>query len=127
MHPTYDCNPIFVYIFAARKIIQLDGYLKILLMEKILLVNKNDLAEIFDQKLEEFYAKLKGEPKESPKKLLSSQEVCKILNITLPTLIAYRKQGLLREIKVGRHVYFDKEEFYADLDNLQKGGKNESK
>lgn len=59
------------------------------------------------------------QPKEE-EKLLTSQEVCKMLQITPQTLCNYMKKGKLQPLKTAGKNYFQKEAVLASLVSLKK-------
>ena len=53
-------------------------------------------------------------------KLLTAKETCDLLNITLPTLIRWTKDGLLQEHRKGSRVYYKYGEIMNSLQSPKK-------
>jgi len=46
----------------------------------------------------------------NPDDLLTQHEVCKLLNISVQTLIRHKRNGLISDVKIGRKSYFKRSE-----------------
>ncbi|MDB4656025.1 helix-turn-helix domain-containing protein [Flavobacteriales bacterium] len=89
-------------------------------MENLSLLDKNDLKEVLETLIREAVrAELKcssvsGEI--SP--VMSRDEVCKMLHISLPTLNQWEKDGTIPKPKrLGKRVYFIRKDFIAFLES----------
>ncbi|MEQ3501156.1 helix-turn-helix domain-containing protein [Tenacibaculum sp. SSH1-16] len=74
-------------------------------------VTPNQLEELIEKKLTEQFEDLKKQLQ--PKKqtnLLTRDEAIKLLQINLSTLYKYTKQGKLQAYKLGKRVYYKREE-----------------
>jgi excisionase family DNA binding protein len=90
-------------------------------MNSIVVVDFNDLKNLITECIYEALAKSKPEGKKHESKLLTLEDVLKILGVSDTTIYQYRKQGKLRFHKLGRRIYFYEHEVYEDLNNLNKG------
>ena len=57
---------------------------------------------------------------ESHDRLLSISDVCQRLDITPPTLLSWRKQGVINDYRIGSRVYFKESEIQAALGTVKK-------
>ncbi|MHA1973115.1 MAG: helix-turn-helix domain-containing protein [Candidatus Hodarchaeales archaeon] len=75
------------------------------------------LVEIIRNCVKEEFEKRPAESicKEDHEKLLSTEEVCKIFNVSTVTLYKWKKKGLIPYYKVGRRVYFKNSEIIESL------------
>lgn len=55
---------------------------------------------------------------------ISQQEICSFLNITEPTLIRWKKKGVIPFLQVGSRVLFQKSKVISALESKKKGLKN---
>lgn len=71
-------------------------------------------------------AKFLSKPEPSSEKYLTINEVAKLLNVSLPTIWAWRKEGKLPFKRIGRRVLFSKTDVEKSLKNIDlkeiKGG-----
>ncbi len=88
-------------------------------MEQILLngINIDELLEKIGQLIDSKLEKASSQVKESPP-LLSRNEVCKLLKISLPTLTDWTKQGWLQSYKMGNRVFYKSNEVEEALLNV---------
>lgn len=82
-----------------------------------MLVSKHDLEKVVLSALKDVTpAPTAKEPED---KFLTSEEVCKLLRITAPTLLDIRKKGHLNSYKPNKRVLFKKSEVLAYVDNTK--------
>ena len=95
---------------------------------KTILLSKQELIEILDERLE---LKLKGIKQQSPpsinKVLLTRKDVAKIFGVSLVTVSAWTKQGIINPMRMGSRVYFYKSEIIeaTETEKLLKRRRNE--
>jgi excisionase family DNA binding protein len=58
-------------------------------------------------------------------KFLTSKEAAHLLRISLPTLLEYRKRGIVQSIKIGSRVLFSEEDLLLIIDSKRTGGQHE--
>lgn len=95
--------------------------------EEIMVIGKSALRKLIREELEDFFAAmdLLGKsnqpiPISTHEKLISLEEVRKIVGCSAPKLLDLRKANRFPpEIRIGKSVFFDRQMFY---DFLDKGG-----
>ncbi len=48
--------------------------------------------------------------------LMSQRDVCRLLRLSKPTIIAYERRGLLHVLRIGRRVYYRRSEIMRTLE-----------
>ena len=83
----------------------------------IVFMPAKDLAELIDtiikNQLEEFSKK---DLKSKAEELMTVEEVCEFLHCTPPTLHKHKKQGLIKARRIGRRIYFLKDEILKSME-----------
>ena len=84
-------------------------------MDNILIISKNDLRELLSEMIP---AQTKApEIKESNDEVLyTTEEACKILKCSKPTLHRWKKEGIVPHIRIGNNIRYKK----SDLLKLAK-------
>ena len=65
----------------------------------------------------------KSNKDEKTKQILTRQQVCKLLGISLPTLHSYTKEGLVRAFRLGHKVRYKYDDVIDALKQIKVGGK----
>lgn len=89
-------------------------------MNNLSLLDKNDLKEVLETLIREAVrAELRGpSPSEDVSPVMSRDEVCKMLDISLPTLNQWEKDGTIPKPKrLGKRVYFIRKDFIDFLES----------
>lgn len=85
------------------------------------------LRELF-QFIDDLNSKVAVHKVENPTKLLTRKEVAEILNISLPTLHDWTKNGKITGFRIGSRVLYKSHDIYNSLSqiniSISKGGKN---
>jgi excisionase family DNA binding protein len=68
---------------------------------------KNEIVAEIKKELQELTKSLQPKPFDE---LITRQEASQILQISLPTLLSYRKLGIIQAYKFGRKIRYKKEE-----------------
>lgn len=74
--------------------------------------SSSEFTEIIKQAVREVLseqvipANANAPPKVDARNFVSSKELCKLLSISLPTLIKYRQTGIIRGKKIGGKYYY---------------------
>ena len=68
-------------------------------------------------KLDQVLAKMQTPKQET--ELISREDVCKLLNISLSTLHIWRKQGILKDYRIGNKVRFKKAEVLEAITEIK--------
>ena len=71
------------------------------------MLNEEQLSLLIKNAVNEAVAEAMAQVKNAPARTYTSQEVCDILHVTLPTLWSYVKDGKLSAEKIGRRVFFN--------------------
>ena len=78
---------------------------------RMVFMETNELAELIDtivkNQLEEFSKK---DSKPKVEGLMTVEETCEFIHCTKPTLHKYKKDGLIKSRRLGRRIYFLKDE-----------------
>ena len=80
------------------------------------LVTLKDLQEFKNELLLEVKKSLKENTGQPTKKWLKTNEVCKILGVSITTLLTLRINGVLPYSKIGGCLYFDYEDILKVMD-----------
>lgn len=85
---------------------------------------ENAINKAFERAIKEFI----NPPKPQDKDLKSRKETARILNISLPTLHLFTKEGIIRAYRIGNRVLYKQEDIENALRVIvspnQRGGKN---
>lgn len=65
----------------------------------------------------------KSNIQEKSKQILTRQQVCNLLGISLPTLHSYTKEGLVKAFRLGHKVRYKYEDVIDALKQIKVGGK----
>ena len=83
-----------------------------------------DLAELINtiikDQLEEFSKK---DSKSKDEELMTVEEVCAFLHCSKPTLHKHKKDGLIKARRIGRRIYFIKDEILKSMETKNFKGK----
>ena len=79
----------------------------------------NTLREIVASELQKVKSLLTETPKDESDKILTREEVCKLLKVSTTTLFHWNNDKLLVNHKIGRRVYYMKADVMAKLTNLK--------
>lgn len=71
------------------------------------------IAEAVKEQLSTFFAK------KPDTKLKTRREVAKLLNVSLPTLHAWTKEGVINAVRIGQSVRYRPEDIEEALENIQ--------
>lgn len=90
-------------------------------MKKSILIENIDveiLNEIISKSVERQFNRLKQEfyVEKEKEKLLSREETADLLKISLPTLLDWRKKGIVKPYKLGKRVYYKRHEIMEKLE-----------
>jgi len=77
-------------------------------MEKQFLLNESDLQKIIKNAIFEAVGEIREQfsVEEKPEKLLTTPEACKLLHCSAPTIIRWKKSGIVPFIKIGGKVWY---------------------
>ena len=92
-----------------------------LVMESTFLLQvTNDFYDEIDRRVRKTVAEILEDQKKPLEinKFLTRHQVCKMLNISLPTLLSYSNKGILHGQKVGNRVLFDEQRLRDSLMDL---------
>ena len=80
----------------------------------------NEFYEELDRRVRKTVAEILEDQKKPLEinKFLTRHQVCKLLNISLPTLLSYTNKGILHGQKVGNRVLFDEQRLRDSLKDL---------
>jgi len=88
---------------------------------------KLTLGELF-QFIDDLNSKIASQNIEKHTKLLTRKEVAEILNVSLPTLHDWTKNGKITGFRIGSRVLYKSHDIYNSLSqiniSISKGGKN---
>lgn len=89
-------------------------------MAELLILSKTDLEEVISERikqdLQDAFKSFAPSSNESP--LLTREEAAKILDISLPTLNQWEKDGIIPKPKrLGKRVYFHRKTFFDFLED----------
>ncbi len=79
-------------------------------MQTLLMVNKTDLRELFQEFIREAEKNRAREENTGMKDLMSVPEACDLFQCSRGTIENWQKRGLLRCVYIGRRKYISKEE-----------------
>jgi excisionase family DNA binding protein len=79
----------------------------------------NTLREIVASELQKIKNLIPETPKDETDKVLTREEVCKLLGVSFTTLFNWNNEGILKNYKVGRRVYYKKSDVMAILSPLK--------
>lgn len=89
-------------------------------MENLSLLDQNDLKEVLDTLIRKAVREeiQSGQSTTGESPLLTRDEVAKMLDISLPTLLSWEKDGTIPKPKrLGKRVYFIRKDFIAFLES----------
>ena len=99
-------------------------------MNQIAVINSQELAETLKQAIRD--GLLEFTQKQGLPVLLTTEELCKMLDISVRTAQNYRDKSIIPYLKVGRKIYYEPEEVLAALEsagethlNLTFGGRKQ--
>lgn len=72
---------------------------------------KNEIVAEIKKELQEFTRAIETPPPEE--ELITRDEASKILQISLPTLLSYRKKGIVQGYRLGRKIRYKRAEILA--------------
>ena len=78
----------------------------------------NTLREIVASELQKVKSLLTETPKDDSDKIMTREEVCKLLKVSNTTLFHWNNDKVLVNNKIGRRVYYMKADVMARLTNL---------
>ena len=79
----------------------------------------NTLREIVASELQKVKSLLTETPKDESDKILTREEVCKLLKVSTTTLFHWNNDKVLVNHKIGRRVYYMKADVMAKLNPLR--------
>jgi len=76
-----------------------------------------ELLDLFRAEIQKEFLKFKQEPSSEPAegKLLNIEEACALLHVSKVTIHKWKKQKLIFSHRIGRKIYFKKEELLQSL------------
>jgi predicted site-specific integrase-resolvase len=84
-------------------------------MSEIVVMTQEQLAEFGKNLLEGFIKSMPPITAVPDKDIISPEELCKRLNISIPTQIRYRKKGKLPWLEIGNQIRYDWNEVLEKL------------
>ena len=84
-------------------------------MNQIAVINSQELAETLKQAIRD--GLLEFTQKQDLPVLLTTEELCKMLDISVRTAQNYRDKSIIPYLKVGRKIYYRPEEVLAALES----------
>ena len=88
---------------------------------KIVLIDPEELRALISEELNNIKPVITTSNEAEPP--ISQQEMCRFLNITEPTLIRWKRKGLIPFLQVGSRVLFQKGKVVAALERVKKDAK----
>lgn len=83
-------------------------------MEIIYQIRENDLKKIVENIVKELKKSEQPEIEETPEKLYTAEEACKILRCSKPTLHRWKKSGIIPFVRIGVNIRYRE----SDINNL---------
>ncbi|MCL1671463.1 helix-turn-helix domain-containing protein [Elizabethkingia ursingii] len=88
-------------------------------MLQLIQLSKEELLEEFEVMVRRVFEKMMTEKKaDEEKELYTREEAAKLLNVSYPTLFHWNKDGKLKARKIGKRVYYSKEDVKEALNKL---------
>ena len=87
--------------------------------QTLLMLTPDELKKLIKEAVKDFTP----QPEEKQEGLMSRQEVADYFQITLPTLRAWHKRGVLGSVKIGGRRYYKKHEIESLYNQRLKEGK----
>ncbi len=85
-------------------------------MDNILILNKNDLRELLKEMIPEQPKQTAPAKVNDEEVLFTTDEACKILKCSKPTLHRWKKEGIIPFVRIGSNIRYKK----SDLEKLGK-------
>ena len=83
-------------------------------MEIIYQIRETDLKKIVENIVKELKKSEQPEIEETPGKLYTTEEACKILRCSKPTLHRWKKEGIIPFVRIGVNIRYKE----SDINNL---------
>ena len=93
-------------------------------MQEVIQFLRQELYNTCLKALEEFNLRNTPVEKAEEEKLISVEEAAELFQVSIPTIFNWKKQGKISSYKVGRRVYFKKNEIINSLHKVKIGGTN---
>ncbi|HAT4001765.1 TPA: helix-turn-helix domain-containing protein [Elizabethkingia anophelis] len=88
-------------------------------MLQLIQLSKEELLEEFEVMVRRVLEKMMTEKiADEEKELYTREEAAKLLNVSYPTLFHWNKDGKLKARKIGKRVYYSKEDVKEALNKL---------
>ena len=85
----------------------MDSFSNAVLIQKATL---SDIEAMIDRAVERRMSEFYDKVREKPRELVSRKHAAELLGISLPTLNAYSKTGIIHPVHVGGRVFYDRSE-----------------
>lgn len=87
---------------------------------KTIVISVEEFQKILDERLELALSKLNQEEGHGEETLVTRKDIARLFGVSLVTLNAWMKKGLLPFHRINRRIYFKKSEVLATLENVRK-------
>lgn len=85
-------------------------------MDNILIISKNDLRELLEEMIPTERVNTPEIKESNDEELYTTEEACKILKCSKPTLHRWKKENIVNHIRIGNNIRYKK----SDLMKLAK-------
>ncbi|MCB0401147.1 MAG: helix-turn-helix domain-containing protein [Flavobacteriales bacterium] len=87
---------------------------------KTIVISVEEFQQILDQRLDLALSKLGKEEEHGEETLVTRKDIARLFGVSLVTVNAWMKKGLLPFHRINRRIYFKKSEVLATLENVKK-------
>ena len=87
---------------------------------KTIVISVEEFQKILDERLELALSRLNQEEEHGEETLVTRKDIARLFGVTLVTVNAWMKKGLLPYHRINRRIYFKKSEVLATLENVRK-------
>ena len=87
---------------------------------KTIVISVEEFQKILDERLELALSRLNQEEGHGEETLVTRKDIARLFGVSLVTVNAWMKKGLLPFHRINRRIYFKKSEVLATLENVRK-------
>ena len=87
---------------------------------KTIVISVEEFQKILDERLELALSRLNQEGEHGEETLVTRKDISRLFGVSLVTVNAWKKKGLLPYHRINRRIYFKKSEVLATLENVRK-------
>jgi excisionase family DNA binding protein len=87
---------------------------------KTIVITVEEFQKILDERLEVALSRLNQEEEHGEEILVTRKDIARLFGVSLVTVNAWMKKGLLPFHRINRRVYFKKSEVLATLESVKK-------